>query len=75
MVQSILDYFEKQSFGVFKWWGDKLGIRASRIRLFFIYVSFLTFGSPLIVYLVMAFVLDHKEFFKFARPKKTVWDL
>ena len=39
MIQSILDYFEKQSFGVFKWWGDKLGMRASRIRLFFIYIS------------------------------------
>jgi len=75
MIQSILDYFEKQSFGVLKWWGDKLGIRASRIRLFFIYVSFLTFGSPLLIYLVMVFILEHKEFFKFERPRKTVWDL
>ena len=75
MIQSILDYFEKQSFGVFKWWGDKLGIRVSGIRLFFIYVSFLTFGSPLIIYLAMAFILDNKEFFKFSRPKKTIWDL
>jgi phage shock protein C len=75
MIQSILDYFEKQSFGVFKWWGEKLGIRASGIRLFFIYISFLTFGSPLIIYLAMAFILEHKGFFKFKKRRKTVWDL
>jgi len=43
--------------------------------LFFIYVSFLTFGSPLIIYLAMAFILEHKEFFKFKKRRKTVWDL
>jgi len=75
MIQSILGYFEKQSFGVFKWWGDKLGMRASGIRLFFIYISFITFGSPLIIYLTMAFILEHKEFFKFKKRRKTVWDL
>ena len=75
MMQSILDYFEKQSFGVFKWWGEKLGIRAPGIRLFFIYISFLTFGSPLIIYLAMAFILEHKDFFKFKKRRKTVWDL
>ena len=75
MIQSILDYFEKQSFGVFKWWGEKLGIRAPGIRLFFIYISFLTFGSPLIIYLAMAFILEHKDFFKFKKRRKTVWDL
>ena len=75
MIQSILDYFEKQSFGVFTWWGDKLGMRASLIRLIFIYISFLTFGSPLIIYLAMAFILEHKELFKFKKRRKTVWDL
>ncbi len=75
MIQRILDYFEKQSFGVMEWWGKKLGVRAARIRLLFIYVSFLTFGSPLIVYLIMAFVLEHKEMFKFGTSRKTIWDL
>jgi len=75
MIQNIYHYFEKQAFGVCEWWGEKLGIRVARIRLFFIYFSFLAFGSPLIVYLVMAFILDHKEFFKFSRPRRTVWDL
>ncbi|MFM1932620.1 MAG: hypothetical protein RL226_1923, partial [Bacteroidota bacterium] len=47
MIQSILDYFERQAFGVCAWWGEKLGISAGKVRLSFIYVSFLTFGSPI----------------------------
>ena len=76
MVKKILDYFEKRTFGVCEWWGKKLGIGVSRIRLFFIYFSFITFGSPIIIYLVMVFILEHKEYFKLRRKKrKSVWDL
>jgi phage shock protein PspC (stress-responsive transcriptional regulator) len=74
MIAKILAYFEKHAFGVCGWWGEKLGLRTSRIRLFFIYFSFLTLGSPLIIYLVMAFVLENKEMFKFRR-RKTIWDI
>lgn len=74
LVNHIYNYFELQAFGVCDWWGDKLGLRSSRIRLFFIYSSFVTFGSPLIVYLIMAFLLENKEYFKL-RKRKTVWDL
>ena len=68
--------FEKELYGVCAWWGEKLRIKSSRIRLFFIYASFITFGSPLIVYLAMAFVLEHKEMIKkpFKR-RSSVWDL
>lgn len=77
MIQRILDFFEKHAFGVCNWWGRKLGIKTQRIRLFFIYSSFITFGSPLILYLVMAFILEHKELFKlpFSKRKPSVWDL
>lgn len=74
MVSKILSYFEKQAFGVCSWWGEKLLLKTSRIRLFFIYLSFLTFGSPIIIYLVMAFILEHKEYFKLSK-RKTVWDI
>lgn len=74
MIQQIQDFFEKHAFGVCAWWGKKLGIKSSKIRLYFIYTSFLTLGSPLIVYLVMAFVLEHKHHFKLKR-RKTIWDL
>jgi phage shock protein C len=76
MVNNIIRWFEQQAFGVCEWWGKKLGIRTTNIRLYFIYLSFFTFGSPIIIYFMMAFMLEHKAFFK---PKvtrrKSVWDL
>ncbi len=74
MITRIQNFFERQAFGVCEWWGEKLGLKTSRIRLFFIYASFLTLGSPLLIYLGMAFILEHKYFFKF-RKRNTVWDL
>lgn len=74
LINHIYDFFEERAFGVCAWWGDKLGIATSKIRLYFIYLSFITLGSPLVIYLIMAFVLEHKSYFKF-RHKKTIWDL
>ncbi|KAA3644459.1 MAG: PspC family transcriptional regulator [Bacteroidetes bacterium] len=73
-MTKIHDYFERKAFGVCEWWGLKLGLKTSRIRLFFIYFSFITFGSPLLIYLIMAFILEHKYFFKLKR-RNTIWDL
>ena len=73
MIQKIQRFFEEQAFGVCTWWGEKLHIRSSRIRLFFIYTSFLTFGSPLIVYLGMAFILKLRNDWK--RSRASIWDL
>lgn len=76
MIPKIISWFEQQAFGVCEWWGNKLGIRSTHVRLYFIYLSFFTFGSPVIMYFIMAFILEHKEYFK---PKnyrrKSVWDL
>ena len=73
MVQAILNIFEKQTFGVCSWLGDKLRMKSSSIRLFFIYASFLTLGSPIIIYLHMAFMLRIKEYMQSSRSR--VWDL
>ncbi len=70
----VYNFAEKQAFGVCSWWGDKLGISSSRIRVYFIYISVLTLGSPLIPYLFMAFWLEHRSLFQ-SRKKPTVWDL
>ncbi|MFZ6052715.1 PspC domain-containing protein [Halocola ammonii] len=75
MINRIFDFFEKQAFGVCAWWGDKLGIKAHKVRLSFIYLSFITLGSPIIVYLVMAFVLENKNYFKLKKKRKTIWEL
>jgi len=73
MIDQIQAFFERQAFGVCEWWGEVLGIQIGQIRLFFIYLSFITFGSPLIIYLIMAFILKHKYWFK--RKSSTIWEL
>ncbi|HLP12704.1 MAG TPA: hypothetical protein VK177_12280 [Flavobacteriales bacterium] len=67
---------EEGAFGVCTWLGKKMGIYNGNIRLAFIYLSFITFGSPLIIYIVMAFILKHKRFFK-PGPKRrsSVWEI
>jgi phage shock protein PspC (stress-responsive transcriptional regulator) len=73
MEERIKNFFEKNAFGVCSWIGEKINIDASIIRLYFIYASFFTFGSPIIFYLVMAFMLEVKDYIK---PKKNrIWDL
>ena len=74
IIDPIFGFFERQAFGVCEWWGAKLNIESSKVRLYFIYLSFITLGSPLVVYLVMAFLLEHKEYFKL-NHRRTIWDL
>lgn len=74
MINKILSFFEKKTFGVCSWLGEKLHLKSSRIRMSFIYLSFLTFGSPIIFYLIMAFLLEHKEYLKF-KKRRSVWDI
>ena len=73
LVQGIKDFFEQHAFGVCSWWGEKLGIKTAHIRLFFVYASFLTVGSPLIVYMIMAFILNIRNSTR--SKKSSVWDL
>ncbi len=76
-IQKIKDFFEKRAFGVCDWWGRKLGINPTHIRMYFIYLSFFTFGSPAILYFIMAFILEHKQYFKPNRGRRrpSVWDI
>ncbi|HWY37744.1 MAG TPA: PspC family transcriptional regulator [Bacteroidia bacterium] len=76
MVDRIKDWFEHRAFGVCGWWGRKLGISSTKIRMYFIYLSFFTLGSPVILYFIMAFLLEHKNFFKPLRSRRrSVWDI
>lgn len=75
MIKFLRRILEKKFFGVCQWLGDRMGMRSSRIRLFFIYLSFVTAASPIIAYLIMAFVLEHKDLFKEGFRKKRVWEL
>ena len=55
-------FIEMQAFGVCSAIGEKLGIATSRIRMWFIYISFLTMGSPVIIYMVLAFWMNIKRY-------------
>ena len=71
-LEAIRELIEKSVFGVCQDLGDRLGIEASKVRLYFIYTSFIAMGSPLIIYLVLAFWLNVKKYF--ARQKRVIWD-
>lgn len=61
-MKNLRKIIEVNAFGVCAAIGDKMGIATSRIRMWFIYVSFLTFGSPLIIYMVLAFWINIKNY-------------
>lgn len=76
LFQKILFFFEMRSFGVCEWWAQKFGIQSSRVRNTFIYVSVIGLGSPVVLYFVMAWIKEHKHYFKL-QPKRTksIWQL
>jgi phage shock protein PspC (stress-responsive transcriptional regulator) len=47
--------------------GEKMGIATSRIRMWFIYISFLTLGSPVVIYMITAFWMNMKRYILAAR--------
>lgn len=62
---------ENYAFGVCTRLGEKLRIPTSNIRLFFIYSSFLTFGSPIIIYLSLAFVMSFRKMLR--KRNNSIW--
>jgi len=73
MYQKIITYFEKQSFGVCTYLAERFNIATSKIRLFFIYSSFLAVGFPIIFYILAALVLDVRHYIK--RIRLRIWDV
>lgn len=61
-MNKIRAFLEMHAFGVCLAIGEKLGIASSRIRMWFIYISFLTMGSPVLVYMILAFWLNIKKY-------------
>ena len=76
LINYIIAWFEQQAFGVCDSMGKKLGIKGTTVRLYFIYLSFFTFGSPIIIYFILAFFKEHKQFFlPSSGSRKRIWDL
>lgn len=62
-----MSFFERYSFGVCTYLAEKFRLSLSKVRLFFIYTSFLSVGMPIIFYFLAFIVLDIR---KFIRHKK-----
>jgi len=71
-----IDHFkflvESNAFGVCSRLGEKLGMPIKNIRLFFIYASCFTLGSPVIVYMIVAFWIKMRDYVRGSR--NPVWD-
>ena len=66
-MNQLKNFIEWQAFGVCTAIGEKMGIATSRIRMWFIYISFLTLGSPVVIYMITAFWLNMKRYIWAAR--------
>jgi len=73
IVHSVRHYFERHGYQVSSRLADRLGMRALNVRLFFIYISFVTVGLSFAFYLTLAFLLRLKDMFYTKRS--SVFDL
>lgn len=73
MFQRIVIFFEQQSFGVSTYLANKFNMSLTKVRLFFIYSSFLAVGFPILFYILAAIVLDIRTYMKKVRLR--VWDI
>lgn len=70
-ISAIKDYFESKAYGVCTYLAEKFNWSIPKLRNSFIYISFLSLGSPLIVYFLLAFWLDIRSYLK---RKSIIWD-
>jgi len=62
MDEKLKSFLERSFFGVFSYLGNRFGLPTGKLRLYFIYVSFFTLGSPVLFYFIAAFWLNLKRF-------------
>lgn len=72
-INDIRDFCERRGYEVCSRMGDRMGIRPSVIRLYFIYISFLAFGSPILIYMFLAFWIRIKDYVQ--SPRRSALDL
>ncbi|MBL7741064.1 MAG: PspC family transcriptional regulator [Chitinophagaceae bacterium] len=64
-------FVEWNAFGVCSAIGARMGIATSKIRQYFIYATLLTMGSPIIIYMVLAFFRNLRRYVTAA--KRNPW--
>ncbi len=70
-MRKMKDLLERSAFGVCSYLGDKMGIASARVRLNFIYISFVALGSPVIFYIFVAFWLNVRNYIRSKRS--VIW--
>lgn len=66
------DIVERSAFGVCSYLGERMGVASARVRLYFIYISFVAMGSPIIFYLFIAFWINIKNYIR--SKKNMIWE-
>lgn len=65
-MKKLRHLIEWNVFGVCAYLGERFNISTTTIRKYFIYISFLTLGSPVIFYFFVAFWMNIKQYIGFA---------
>lgn len=73
IANSVRNLIEKGAFGILSSLGARIGISSSRIRLYFIYTSCLTLGSPVLLYLIAIFWMNIKTYQW--EKRRSLWDI
>lgn len=71
MIGEFKKLMERSAFGVCNYLGKKIGISSARVRIYFIYITLVALGSPIIFYLFVAFWLNVKSYIK--RSRSAIW--
>jgi phage shock protein C len=63
-MKEIKHILERSAFGVCNYLGDKIGVSTARVRVYFIYLTFAAMGSPILIYLFIAFWLNVRQYIR-----------
>ncbi len=73
LITFLKNLFEQPLFGVCSSLADHFNIPARYIRFNFVYISLITFGSPILLYLILGFWINLKSLVN--KRRNTIWDL
>lgn len=73
IAQKVKAFLETRAFGVCSFLGNIIGVATSKIRLFFIYITFMAMGSPILIYLSLAFLINIGRYIRL-RKRNPVMD-
>lgn len=71
-MDKLRNIVERSAFGVCAYLADKMGVPRSRVRTYFVYLSCLTLGSPVLFYLFAAFWLNVRNYIREGRRRLTL---